>query len=269
MTPAAPAKNGQFQPVTSTSSKDCVGAVTAMLVERATGGRVRPTHADIRKRSGAPSTRGIADSEAVKAAATYGVKLTVLTGQNRDQVKNLVGNGRAVGVSISCAVTVHTKRATNAYTGPHKIFMNAYQWWPGGMKCECELGATYPHGEFLNEDPGTTLAGYLWWSADLVYRAAEARTGGHGINILVGPDTEGVAWLCIASATVRKEPSNSSPKHTSVVPGTHPHAGGRTQNGGTWPRANGTLADEWIHIQTPWVGGWGWVPGKTMRLAAA
>lgn len=259
-----PAKNGQYQPKTATSSKDCVAATTAMLVERATVGRYRPTHVDIRRASGAPATRGLLMVEAAKAANDlYDVTLTPSLGLSRATLRDTVGNGRAVGISISCAVTVNTSRRTNSYTGSHMVYANHYQVWPGGARCYCEKRATYKHGEFRIEDPGTTYAGYLWWSADLVYRAAEARTGGNGINILAAPDTEGVPWRCTAKTRVRTKRSFSTGATLTVlVPGSDKHIGGRTQNGGGWKRDDGTTANEWVHIKTS--KGWGWVRGGAL-----
>lgn len=279
-TPARPAKNGQYQPSTTTSAKDCVAAVTSDLVERATAGRIRPTHADIRKwvlahgggRDRFGNVRGLTLKEGADAAkALYGVTLTALTGQSRDQVKNTVGNGRGAGASIDARVTVHTSRRTNDYGADqtkmagHLIYLHQYRWNPGGLACECEKRASYAHGEYLVEDPGTTTAGYLWWSADLVYRAAEQRTGNNGIQLLAAPDTEGVGWVCTVATTVRKAPSSTAAKLTSFVAGSKVTKGGRTENGGTWPRKDGSLADQWIHVETS--KGWGWVPGKSMRLA--
>ena len=284
ITPARVVKNGQYEPRTTTSPKDCVAAEVAMQVETATAGRIRPTHADIRKwvlthgggRDDKGNVRGLTLTEGAQAAkALYGVTLVVLTGQTRTQVRDTVGNGRTAGISIDARVTVNTARATNDYGADktkmagHLIFVRQYREWPGGSRCECELRATYKHGEFLVEDPGTTTAGYLWWSASLVYRAAEARTGNKGIQLLVGPDTESVAWKCIAGTRVRSEPSfQAGETMTTLIAGADPHRGGRTENGGPWARPNGTQATQWIHIQLA-SGKWGWVRGGAMQLAAA
>lgn len=282
-TPARPKKNGQFEPKTSTSGKNCVAATVAMLAERATAGRIRPTHADIRKwvlqdgggRNRDGTFRGLLLSEGAAAAkALYGVTLTVLTNQTRDQVKNLVGNGRGAGYSIDARVTYGTVCATNqlgadkSKVAGHNIYVHDYDYRPASStRCSCDKRTTAAHGEYVYEDPGTTAAGYKRISASLLYRAGEARTGGDGIQLLAGPDTESVKWVCIASTAVRKAPSSTAAKLTSFVAGDHAHEGGRTENGGTWPRANGSLADQWIHVKTS--KGWGWVPGKSMRLAAA
>lgn len=264
MTPASPAKNGQYAPSTSSSSKDCIPATTAMLVERATAGRYRPTHVQIRKLSGAPYTRGLYMGEAAKAAATYGVALNANLGLTRTQARDIIGNGRGAGVSIDCSVTVNTSRRTNSYTGGHMVYVHSQQNWPGGARCSCEKQSTYTHGEFLVEDPGTTTAGYLWWSADLLYRAAEKRGGGR-INMLIAPDTESVSWVCIAGTRVRSEPSfQSGTTLTTLVAGPAKHTGGRTQNGGEWARADGSKADQWVHIQLK-SGKWGFVRGGAMR----
>lgn len=276
MTPAAPAKNGQYQPSTKTSSKDCVAATAAMLVERATAGAIRPSHADIRdwvlKHGGGRTKdgklRGLLMSEAAAAVkALYGVTLTPTLGLSRDQVKNIIGNGRGAGVSIDCSVTVHTSRATNSYTGGHEVYAHDYQWWPGGMRCECEKLATYAHGEDLIEDPGTTLAGYKWWSHDLLCRAAEARGGGK-INLLVGPDTEGASWRAIAAAEKRSEPSYTTGRRLGTLKRDHVYKGGRTQNGGDYRRADGTMADEWVHLQDT-DDSWFWSKGRALQLVAA
>ena len=248
MIPASPAKNGQFSPSTPSSSKDCVAATTAMLVERALVGRIRPTHVDIRKLSGAPISRGLYMAEAVIAANHYGVKLESQVGLNRTQTRDTIGNGRPAGGSIDCSVTVNTSRRTNSYTGNHMVYVHQYQYWPGGSRCECEKVATYAHGEFLVEDPGTTSAGYLWWSADLFYRAAEKRGNGL-INLLVGPDTEGRTWTALAARDVRTEPSYSTGKKLGSTKAGVKYAGGRTENGGNWKREDGSFADQWVHIK--------------------
>lgn len=263
--PFHPKKNGQYEPTTSTSAKDCVAATASMLVERAKVGAVRPTHVAIRAKSGAPASRGLMLSEAASAVKSlYGVTLEVKLGLDRTQVRDTIGNGRAAGVSIMCSVTVNTSRRTNSYTGRHLIFVSEYQEWPGGAYCSCEKRSNVRHGEFYVEDPGTTSAGYLWWSADLVYRAAEA-SGGGKISCLFGPDTESITWTANGAAQVRTQPTYSSGLTIKKSVIGAKYAGGATQNGGSWSREDRTIATGWVHIKLA-SGKWGWIKGRALHM---
>lgn len=255
-----PKPQAQFRPSTSTSGRDCVAASTALLIDRATVGAIHTDHAVIRKRSGAPATRGLYNSEATKAAATFGVTLTPYSGLSRNALRDLVASGRACGVSISCAVTRNTSRRTNSYTGPHRITAVAYSWWDKGTVCNCNRQTKDEHGEFTVEDPGTTSVGYQQWSAVLVYRAAEAHDRTGKISVLAAPDTEGRSWKAVMPGKVRKSPRTDAPALADIQTGkTYP--GGRTDNGGDWVRKDGTEGDGWIHVRLG-SGAWGWIRGE-------
>ena len=265
-----PVKSGQYEPVTSTSAKDCVAATTAMLIERATVGRLRPTHATIRKASGAPSTRGLYLYEAVNAAKTLGVTLVASLWNSRNTMRDTVAGGAAVGVTIHTSVTRYTTRRTNYYVGPHEVYVQAYNYWPAGEVCACEKKTATAHGEYSVEDPGTTSVGYLQWSADLVYRAAEKLTGG-GINLLIAPDTEIRPWKAAIAGQIRSEPDYDTGRKLADIVLGRTYKGGRTENGGNWLRADGSKANGWTHVvisgTTPETYKWGWWAGRAGRQA--
>jgi hypothetical protein len=204
-----PPKQSQFEPLTPTSSKNCVAATAAYLVERATAGRIKSDHAVIRNASGAPATRGLYIFEAQAAVAKlYGIKLDAVPFASRATLYDIVNSGRAVGVMIDCDVTVNTTRRTNSYTGLHEVYVGDVSQWPKSADvCACEKHTTSAHREYLVEDPGTTTTGYLLWSEDLLCRAAESVTGDRGINLMVAPDTEGAVRTAIGSPYARVSPS--------------------------------------------------------------
>lgn len=267
-TPAGSEANSQFQPLISTSSRNCVPNTGRKLMRRATVDAIAPSTAACRKWSGAPDTRGLTYGEMATAAAHFGVTLTPMYGNTRQEMFDLVDAGHAVGISIDCSVTVNTERRTGSYTGDHTIYGHDVRHVPAGGKCLCEKrNASKAHNEYLIEDPGNTSIGYQWWSASLVYRAAEARTTdhngiSHGINLLVAPDTEGVKWKCVMTGRFRSEPRKDSADLGPYRVGTI-YPGGRTENGGTWERRDGTLAHGWIHLRMP-NGRWAWARGEAM-----
>lgn len=256
-------------------TKNCVPATCADIIDRTTVSATRVLGSEVRKASGV-SGRGLMYSEA--AAAT--LKLTTAKGRpvrlepryglSRSTVRDTVAGGSVCGISIDTSVTRYTTRRTNYYVGGHTVYLLVYSWWPAGDRCTCEKLTATAHGEYTVDDPGTTAAGYLQWSADLVYRAAEKRTSYHGINLLVGPDTETVKWVGKESGAIRNAPRNDSPKEASVVVG-RTYFGGRTDNGGSWDRSNGTKANGWIHVAYSGTSTsdykWGWVMGRRMRRA--
>lgn len=248
-----PKQLSQFQPSTWSSSVDCVPACTAHLINRATVDGKKPSHADVRKASGVTDKRGLSYAEAATAAAKFGVTLTPRYGITRAQLKDILTSGRACAVSIDCSVTVNTPYRTNSFTGDHSEFAQAYS---------SSINAA------AVEDPGTTAAGYLNWPFDLLCRAAEARTKdhlgvSHGINVLVGPDTEGVKWKCVMTGKVRATPDTNAAAIATLKVGTT-YQGGRTQNGGPWERAYGTTGYGWVHVL---VGTrWGWARGEAMKV---
>lgn len=263
-----PAPNPQYAPSTSTSARDCVAAVTAMLIERATVGATRVTHATVRAKSGAPSTRGLYLWEGQKAAKALGVDLEVVLGVSRNTLRDTVRGGHGVGVTIHTSVTRYTTRRTNFYVGPHELYVNAYSDWPAGEICDCEKRTSAAHGEFTVEDPGTSAAGYLQWSASLVYLAAEKLTsmyGQTGINLLVAPDTEIRPWKATIAGQIRSEPDyDKGTKLAAIVVG-KTYKGGRTENGGNWLRKDGTKANGWTHVVISGTSPnykWGWAAGR-------
>lgn len=261
-----PAKSGQFEPVTPTSPKDCVAATTAQLINRATVDTIRTNHAVIRKRSGAPGTRGLYLAEAIAAAKSFGVTLTPYYGLSRNETRDLVAAGHAVGFLIDCSVTRYTTRRTNFYTGPHMVYGNSYSWWPAGEKCACEKRTATAHGEYSIDDPGTTSVGYLQWSADLVYRAAESYANGSGIYLLAAPDTEGRSWKAVSASAIRSLPSYSKGVTLATMKLGQVFPGGRTDNGGDWRRGDGQMANGWAHLQQP-NGKYGWSKGESLVMA--
>ncbi len=264
--PLVPAGNPQFVPYTATSSKDCVAAVAAHGLERATVGATRLNHADIRRASGAPATRGLYLYEAARAALELtGIELEVALYVTRNTARDTVAGGSACGITIHTAETRYTTRRTNYYVGPHEIIALAYTWWPKGEVCGCERKTAEAHAEFTVYDPGITTVPPRQWSANLVYRAAERLTGAGNINLLVFPDTEGRSWKALAKVEIRSQPSYSTGRKvgTTVVGKAYP--GGRTEKGGRWQRANGTYANGWVRIKTDT--GWEWIKGRAAKAA--
>ncbi|MGA0060615.1 MAG: hypothetical protein ACO3RU_13610 [Planctomycetota bacterium] len=255
------------------ASKNCVPATGAGLIDRATVSTLRVRGADVRRASGIYG-RGLSYGECAAAvlklttAKGRPVQLDPAYGLSRATVKDTVAGGEACGVSIHTSVTRYTTRRTNYYIGNHTVHAEKYRWRKASAShCDCEKRTTSAHGEYLVDDPGTTLAGYLWWSADLLYRAAEKRTNGNGINLLVAPDTEILPWQCVKRAEIRSTPSYSTGRRLGYsVPG-RIYKGGRTETGGRWKRSNGTYGNGWVHIvigQTDAGYKWGWVRGSVV-----
>jgi hypothetical protein len=267
--PFGPVAESQFQPVISTSPLNCVPCVTRKLIRRATTDAKAPSTATVRAKSGAPSTRGLTYGEAATAGAAFGVKLIPSYGNSRDEVFDLADAGHGFGISIDCSVTVHTARATGGFTGDHTVYDHDVRHCPAGGTCKCEKeSAARVHNEYLIEDPGNSSQGYLWWSADLVYRAAEARTRdrngiSHGINLLVGPDTEGALVKAVLGATLREQPDRTAKAMGKLVVG-RTYKGRRTRTGTNWKRPNGSIANGWREIELQ--GANGWVEGRAAVL---
>ncbi|HJP89024.1 MAG TPA: hypothetical protein VJ850_08325 [Candidatus Limnocylindrales bacterium] len=233
--------------------KNCVLASCTDLIGRTTVGALRVPASRLRTITG-DVDGGVSYSQAADAVhnATDGkVVLKVRLGLDRDQVRDIAVSGRGFCISIDCSVTFGTARATNEFKGFHTVYANDYKWRTGGV-CHCERnldqpGATYEdHGEYLVADPGIR-AGYRWWSASLLYRAAEQRGGGH-INTLVGADTEGVTRFGRMAGFVRGSASTDGPKLAAVVPN-ESYTVKATQNGGPWRRADTSIAFGWHRIE--------------------
>lgn len=240
--PYQPKKQSQIDG-TPTATKKCVDASTVMAIDRATVGRIRSTPDKIRREVGVYS-RGITYGEAAEATMElYGVKLTPMHLETRGELRDLVRGGRGCLVSIHTIVTRPTSRRTNYFIGWHSVYCNDYEF-VEGVVCQCELRTKIGHGEFVIDDPGTTSAGYLRWSADLVYRAAERRTGGDGINVLATRDTEGVARKCIGRGKLRAKPDQKSASKGPLIVDKL-YAVIATTNGGEWDRDSGGTGDGW------------------------
>lgn len=248
---------------------NCTWAATNDHLDSATLGRVRPGPATLRRLSG-DTSGGSTYTQNAEVAARYGVVLKPKQGLSRTQFRDLVAGGQRESVSIWCKITRYTTRRTGYFTGFHTVFANDYRWCVAGGKCLCEkLSSTTAHAEFSVEDPGTTTAGYLWWSGDLLYRAAEARSaslGLTGIIALAGPDTEGVNRVARESGPVRAIAAGSGAILGYTTKGQSFYVASTTK-GGNWD-ADGTgpgtrVANGWAKTKLP-SGQYGYATGRTI-----
>ncbi len=263
VTPLVPDSNSQFVPKTATSSKDCVPAATAHGLQRATADRIRLTHADVRRASGAPSTRGLYLWEAKEAVQDLtGIGLEVVLHVTRETLRGTIVGGQACGVTIHTAETRYTTRRTGYYSGPHQVSVLAWTWWPKGEICGCERATAEAHAEFTVYDPGMSTVPPRQWSAGLLYRAAERLTGAGRINVLVFPDTEQRPWTATYVSPIRSHPTGGT-KVASTVKGKQ-YPGARTRKGDRWKRDDGTYGKGFVRIRYT-ATKWGWVPGKVVR----
>lgn len=236
---------------------NCVAATGTMLVDRATVGRLRIPPAVIRRATG-DTSGGLSYSQLADAVVNLtdgDVLLSVRRLDTRGQLRDLVASGRGVGFIGSAAVTRYTSRRTNSFTGLHSWMIAAYVWVPGG-ECACEAKIPTAHAEYAVEDPGTTSAGWLRWSADLVYRTAEAAGD---IWTISTRDTEGTSRVAIGVGKVRATPS-------ITAKALRPIEKGRTYNvvetvrGGRWSRPDGTYGIGWHRIAAG-----GYIRGSALR----
>src|SRR5262245_50550351 len=98
--------------------QNCVLATTTDLVNKVTGGRLRPPASALREITG-DTSGGVSYGQAEDAAleATGGqVILEPRYGLDRSQARDLVAAGRSAGWSIDCSVTRYTTRRTGSYT---------------------------------------------------------------------------------------------------------------------------------------------------------
>ena len=230
-------------------SSNCVLATCTELIGRITVGRLRVTAKRLRVLSG-DTVNGLTYGQAAIAvlkATSNEIKLEPRFGLDRDQVRDLAAAGRPFGISIDCSVTITTTRRTGTYTGGHTVYVGDYEFRqpPPASGCSCERNATDNHGEFLVEDPGTH-ATHRWWSAGLLYRAAE-KCGGGAINVLVGPDTEGVQRKGAMKGRIREQADVTSADLGPVVQG-KVYTVLATVNGGPWKRDDGGEAFGWHQI---------------------
>jgi hypothetical protein len=244
---------------------NCVLACATDLMCRATVGYWRVAASRLRTISG-DTQGGVTYNQAadVTRTATKGeVILEARYGLSRSQVKALVNAGRAVAISISCAVTRYTSRRTNTFIGGHSVYINDYEW--RTTTCYCEKRRPgLDHAEYLIDDPGTTSVGYLWWSADLVYRAAEARTGVGQIACLVARDTEGVWRKARTKVTIRSSPSISAKAIGTFAQGQSAFTS-KTLEGGDWVAdTDGHLRNDWYRVKFG-DSKYGFVKGESLR----
>jgi hypothetical protein len=228
--------------------ENCVLAACTELIGRETVGALRiPAHV-LRKTSGDKSG-GVTYSQAAEAVAnqTHGrILLKARYGLGRGQVRDMSAAGRGFCISLDTSVTINTSRRTGTFQGCHTVYVNQYAF-RGEGECQCERGTVDEHAEYLVEDPGTS-AGYRWWSASLLYRAAEKRTGGNGINTLAGADTEGVTRVGAMAGRIRGTTQTTGPDLGPVVIGKE-YTVLSTERGGPWKRADGTTALGWHRIE--------------------
>lgn len=258
-------------------TKDCVPTSAAESVNLATVDALRPTGTDIRYAAQVTAYRGLSYGEAVVGTITWTTKKgrrvspTARYAITRAAFKGYADGGYSGSVSISCAVTVNTKRATNDFTGNHTVTWRDYRWCTTAATCYCERKGTtraaIDHAEILIEDPGTTTTGWQWWSAELLFKAAEFRTGNDGIDVIVFPDTEGVDWRLVKTATVWAAPRTNSQAFVNLPVGRVLN-GGRTEVGGNWTRdSDGKTGRGWIQVEYA-TGKWGWIEGEKAVQAA-
>lgn len=245
-----PQPQAQFVPRTASSPDDCVPATCAIAADRATVGAVHVNHAVIRAATG-QARGGVPYPAAVLATSTAtGVVGQVRYGISPSDLKALLAGGRACTVSIDTHATANTPYRTNAFLGGHSVFANRY----------------YSSTDAVAvEDPGTTQVGFLNWPFSLLVKAALLRTGNHGINVIVWPDTEGVTWLAKQARSVHPKPTYaaSAGKPFAVTrPGTA-YVGGSTTNGETYTLHSGGTANGWVQVKV--AGKWGWVTGDCFR----
>ena len=234
-----PAKNSQIDG-SPFSIVNCVPATCVMGADRASVGAQRARTAAIRDESGDESG-GMSYADAADATA----KVTGIRGQPRYSIsrldlRKLIKAGHAVTISIDASVTVTTPFATNRYTGGHSVFVNSGSFPEGVQGSGLDT--------FRIDDPGTTSAGYLTWPAKLLYAAAEKRTNGHGINVIVWPDTENVVRTAVMTGRIR-ETASTTAKALGPIKIGDAHTVVGTVRGGRWKREDGTFARGWHKVK--------------------
>lgn len=251
-------------PMDQPNSLTCVDTSTAMLVDRITVGRIRPHPLTIRRATGV-SGRGLSYGEAAYAVSKlYGITLAPRYALSRDQIHDLGSADRPFVDSLHTGVTRYIDEInTGTFIGGHSVYCNEYDYRGGSEPCRCHLRTSIDHGEWAIEDPGTYTDGWRYWPSGVFYRAGEYRTGGNGINVLVGRDTEGVTRRCISEGNIWSQATTTSTKRGRLVVGRDYYVSS-TVNGGTWKRANGTTANGWHKIRLS-TGGAGYVTGKRLK----
>jgi hypothetical protein len=229
----------------------CVPTSASMACDAATGGKKRPAVEALRKATTVAHPYGISYSAIAHAtAAVANVPSEARYGLSRSQVVALASSGRPFCISIDCSVTVNTVRRTGSFTGGHTIYgpPRNYSVWPGGETCACNKRTTQRHSEFRMQDPGTYSVGFVQWSAELLFRAAESRTGGNGINVLVFPDTTEVYRKVVEAHWVREKPTTESKRLRRVEVGDRPRHVDKFVTGEAWFRADGGRSTAWAEL---------------------
>jgi hypothetical protein len=245
----SPIAQSQFQPVTATSPDDCVPTTCAEAVERATVGAVRVNHSTIRKADPTPAPGGMSYQDAYLATK----KATGVVGEPRfgisaPDLKALLVAGHSVTISVDTHALAGTACGLH-FLGKHSEFINSY---------------SAAMGTFRMDDPGTTPVGFHDCPAALIVKAALLRTGNHGINVIVWPDTEGVSWKAAKVHSLRDLPSYTTGEGRGMTKIGTTYLGGRTQNAD--PYALGTrTANGWVHVKDPITGKWLWTIGDSFH----
>lgn len=212
---------------------NCVAAVVAALIDRATLGRLRYSGADVRFETG-DTIGGLNYYQAAEVSEdlTGGlVTLRALLGVAVDVIRDGVAGGATMGVSVQMPYGGHTIHVVGYY-------------WVDRCQCELDLLDGRAHAEYTIDDPGTTREGYVRRSASWLYRKARARTGTMLVNILVNEDTENVRRTARRDGYLRSRPAMDAPRVATIRKGTA-LLQRSTRNGGKWKRPNGTYADGW------------------------
>lgn len=243
---------------------NCVLATATDLMCRASVGFWRVPASKLRTITG-DTSGGVTFEQAAAATrkATGGeVELLPRYGLTRAELKTLIDAGRAAAITISCLVTRYTTRRTNSFIGAHAVYVNDYDWRTSNCFCEKKRPGL-DHGEFLVEDPGTTVAGYLWWSAELLYKAAEANGGGR-INVMTCRDTEGVWRKGRKSGAIRQSASVNAAKIGDIEKD-KVYFVVSTRNGGKWVSdTDGETRTNWHRVKMA-DGKIGFTKGENLR----
>lgn len=239
--------------------EDCVAAAAAALIDIATVGRLRFTATDVRRASGVTARRGLYLTEAADATVRITSGQVILKpeylpgdGQQRGKLRNRLVAGQALAIVYDAALTHGTSDATNQFRGRHAAVFAGYRW------REVEK----PHAELYGDDPGTSRAGWRWWDATLMYRAAEAASNG-GIWILAARDTEGVTRIGRATGNIRAQAEVASADIGNVRIG-RTYKVVSTVRGGPWSRPDGSTAHGWHQIRKK-SGRIGFVKGESLQ----
>lgn len=219
----------------------CVPTTASMIVDASTAGVKRPPVEALRADTGIPHPLGISYGSIAGAVEhVSNVQLQPRYGLTRSEVVNLANSGRPFGISVEMS------RLGYSQSGGHTIFVatNGYSVWPGGETCACEKRTNVRHSEYRIQDPGTWRVGYKQISADRLHGAAEARTGGNGINVLVGLDTTDVRRKAVAKGACRKSPSTKANPTRAIQVG-KVYEVQEIVEGEPWWRKNGGRSTAW------------------------